>query len=77
MAKLGEPAGYRPDFQYLACLRCKMSVGIENYGSSVRLSYDVGDWQQRECCCGHLDDPVACCSFVALKRAVADLTLPH
>ena len=77
MAKLGEPAVFRPGVCYVACLRCKTSVGIENNGSSVRLTYDIGRWHQSNCCCLHLGDPVSCCYFDDLKRIISDLPLPH
>jgi hypothetical protein len=78
MAKLGEPAVYRPGGYYVVCLRCKATVGIENDGSSVRLTYDIQDCQRRTmCCCLHLDGPVSCCSFDDLRQVINDLPLPH
>jgi hypothetical protein len=57
MAKLGEPAIYRPGVCYVVCLRCKMSVGVEDTGSSLRLTYDVERWGQAGCCCRTWMDP--------------------
>ena len=77
MAKLSEPAVHRPGVFYVACLRCRASVGIENTGSSVRLLYDIGSWYRSACCCLHLDGPVSCCSFADLKRAINNLPVTH
>jgi hypothetical protein len=77
VAKLGEPAICGPGVSFLVCLRCKASVGIEDEGSSFRLTYDVGHWQLSDCCCPHLDGPVNCCSFDDLRRAMRDLSRPH
>ena len=41
------------------------------------LDYDVDRWQQSDCCCPHLDGPVACCSFDDLRRAINELGVPH
>jgi hypothetical protein len=77
MAKLAELAVYRPVVSFLVCLRCRMSVGIENAGSSVRLLYDFDDWQQRDCCCRHIDGPANCCSFDDLRQALYALPVPN
>jgi len=78
MAKLGEPAVYRPEASYVVCLRCRASVGVEDHGSSFRLTYDINDWQQRAlCCCLHLGDPIHCYWFSELRRAITDLGVRH
>ena len=77
MARLCEPAVFQPGVCYVACLRCKTSVGIENMGSSVRVLYDIGDWLRSACCCLHLGGPVSCCYFDGLRRVVDDLRIPH
>jgi hypothetical protein len=73
MAKLGEPAIHRPGVSYVVCLRCKVSVGIESRDASLRLTYDLNDWKQRDCCCLHLTGPVTCCWFTELRRAIDHL----
>lgn len=77
MAKLVELAVFRPGVCYVACLRCRTSVGIEKLGSSVRVLYDLGNWQRSLCCCLHLGGPVACCHFDDLRRVIDDLRIPH
>jgi hypothetical protein len=77
MAKLGEPAVCRPGISYVVCLRCKVSVGVESQESSLRLTYDLNDWKQRNCCCLHLDGPVICCWFSELRRAIGYLGVFH
>jgi hypothetical protein len=75
MSKLGEPAIFGPRFSYITCLRCKTSVCVKDTGSSVKLIYDVDDWQNSTCCCLHLAGPVACCSFGELQQVINDLPL--
>jgi hypothetical protein len=77
MSKLGDPAILRPDMCYVACLRCKTSVGIENMGSSVRVHYDIAHWHRSVCCCLHLGGPMSCCHFGELRRVIGDLPIPH
>jgi hypothetical protein len=77
MAKLGEPALYRPGVTYIACLQCRMAVCIQRDGSSIGLSYDIAAWERCKCCCGHLDGPVYCCSFTDLKKVLVELALTH
>jgi hypothetical protein len=76
MGKSGEPAVYRPDVSHVVCLRCMMSVSVENRGASLRLLYDMEQWQ-RSACWSHLDGPVNCCWFDDLKRVVDELSLLH
>jgi hypothetical protein len=77
MAKLGEPPIFGPGMFYVACLRCKTHVGIQNHGSSIRLSYDVRQWQQSNCCCLHADGPASCCQFDELRQAINGLPVRH
>ena len=77
MAKLAESAIYGPHKSYLVCLRCMTRVSIERAGSSVRLVYDLDDWQQRECCCRHVNDPISCCYFADLRQAITELSCLH
>jgi hypothetical protein len=77
VAKLVEPAVCRPGVSYVVCLRCKVSVGVENRGSSLRLTYDLNDWKRRDCCCLYMDGPVTCCWFSELRRAIGYLGITH
>jgi hypothetical protein len=77
MAKLGERAICGPDFFYLTCLRCRTSVCIKDIEASVKLMYDVDDWQRSNRCCSHLEGPVSCCSFAELRQAIKDLPIQH
>ena len=77
MSKLGEPAVFEPGFSYITCLRCKTSVCVRDTGSSVKLVYDVDDWQRSSCCCLHLDGPVSCFCFGELQQVINGLPLTN
>ena len=55
----------------------RTSVCVKDTGSSVKLIYDVDDWQNSTCCCLHLAGPVACCSFGELQQVINDLPLTN
>jgi hypothetical protein len=77
VAKLVEPAVYRLGAFFVACLRCKTSVGVQHNGSSLRLTYDAGQWHQSTCCCLHLGSPVSCCWFSDLRCVIDKLCVTH
>jgi hypothetical protein len=41
----------------------------------VNLTYDIAQWQTN-CCCGHLDGPASCCSFLDLEGIINRISRP-
>jgi len=54
------------------CLRCGVQITVERTAVALALKYNVMDWRSK-CCCGHIDSPACCCSFLDLERRVLNV----
>jgi hypothetical protein len=63
----------RGDAHDVECVRCHLKLAVGAADQSVTFSYDIEQWRSR-CCCGHLEGPVSCCSFLELEGIINDLS---